>query len=290
VPEGWYAVPFTLISAPPEQFVGVVISDTELPTPTLEDGHPKPPTLGGLQPTVTALSPSSAAVIVARTVSPRSSEIGLPLSLATLDDQRAQKGSLPVKSANFAAAGSTFLVTATTGSDAPDASTLRIVDQILASFRYPQPPTPTCLASQLAGRVLDSEGNAGTATVTFALENRSSTNCHVQGWPGIEVLGPTGTQLPVHERTDFFDGLPRQPSEVTLRPGASALLLIAAVDIDTGVGCDTVKVFQITPSGAGGTVDVEAQASPICGHTIWATPFTAFYDLQHPSSTQPPGS
>ena len=152
VPEGWYAVPFTLISAPPEQFVGVVISDTELPTPTLEDGYPKAPSLGGLQPTVTALSSSSAAVIVARTVSPRSSEVDLPLSLATLEDQRAPKGSLPVKSANFAAAGSTFLVTVTTGSDAPDVSTLRIVDQILASFRYLQPATPTCLASQLTGR------------------------------------------------------------------------------------------------------------------------------------------
>jgi hypothetical protein len=170
----------------------------------------------------------------------------------------------------------------------PDAETLRTVDMILASFRFPQEPTPTCLASQLTGRVVDSEGAAGTAYGTMALDNHSDAACHLEGWPGVDVLGPTGAQLPVHERTDFPDGRARQPSTVTLQPEGFAMLGFAFNDIqETGARCEAVKTLRITPADAGGTVDIDSLTGQICGGVIWITPFTAFYDLRHPLATRP---
>jgi hypothetical protein len=98
-----------------------------------------------------------------------------------------------------------------------------------------------------------------------------------------------GASVPLDERTDLPDGLVRRPLPVTLHPGGFALLQIASSDVQTVGGRDSVTALRITPSAASGTVDVDTPGALICGRVLWVTPFTAFYDLEHPTRTHPPG-
>jgi hypothetical protein len=268
VPPGWHALPFD-VSKGAVRFQGVQLSNVSLPAPQIDRRVP-------IQARADALPPDGVALIIARTFAPPGqSEVPLPLSLDDLASGSAPGGTPTLGAAYFAAGGWTFVATVETGPTAETAAT-QAVGEAVASFRYPQPPTSACGSPELSAGLSGTEGAAGTLFFTVTLTNESTTVCHVEGSPTVELLDPSGAVLPVDARAGLPEGPSLQPSTVVLYPGDEAELVVAFSDVNVGdQPCFPVGAVRITP-GLGGGVDVPLDpGAEICSRTVWAAPFAA---------------
>jgi hypothetical protein len=106
-----------------------------------------------------------------------------------------------------------------------------------------------CEASGLAGSVVGTQGAAGTIEVTVALENTTTAPCALEGYPGLELVSPSGAALPTttvrggsYSFTDF-SAVP-----VTVAPGASAYFNLGYSDVPAGSGpCPDAASVWVTP-------------------------------------------
>ncbi len=270
VPRGWHVVPFD-VSDPSDgsRLQGVQLSNVELPMPAAGSGLPP-------QPSSLVLPKKGIAVIVARTSgSPGGDEIPLPLSLDRFVQSSAPPGAPVLDVAYFAAGGWTFVSTVKIGAHAYDDATLRTVGEAVTSFRFPQPSTPTCVSSQLSGRMAGSEGAAGTAFVTIGLTNVSTSACHLEGSPTVEMLSPSGTSLPIGERSGLPEGPSLEASTVVLRTGQEASVVVAFSDVNVGqLPCLEAGSLRITPTGSSDAIDVPlVPTGEVCDRTVWVAPF-----------------
>ena len=272
VPRGWHVVPFD-VSDPSDgsRLQGVQLSNVELPVPAMGSGLPP-------QPSSLVLPKKGVAVIVAHTSgSPGGDEIPLPLSLDAFVEGSAPPGAPVLDVAYFAAGGWTFVSTVKIGAHANDDATLRTVEEAVASFRFPQPSTPACGSSQLSGRMTGSEGAAGTAFVTIGLMNASTSACHLEGSPTVEMLSPSGTSLPIGGRVGLPEGPSLEPSTVVLRTGQEASVVVAFNDVNVGQRtCLQAGSLRITPTGSTGALEVRlVPTGEVCDRTVWVAPFAA---------------
>jgi Protein of unknown function (DUF4232) len=128
-------------------------------------------------------------------------------------------------------------------------------------------PGTACAARDLMISLVGSQGAAGTFELTFALRNSSASPCPMDGYPSIQLLDASGTELPTHvvsggnyQFTDFA------PAPVQLAPGATAYFNLAYSDVPTAAApsCSTAAQIEVTPPHAVDH-DVVAEQLMACG-------------------------
>jgi len=272
VPRGWSSLSFDVSDASDgTRFHGVQLSNVELPTPVAGSGAPP-------QPSSSALPKNAVAVIIGQTSGlPGGDEIPLPLSLDAFAEGSALPGAPVLDVAYFAAGGSTFVSTVKIGAQTYNDATLRTVGQTVASFRFAQPATPACVTSQLSARIVGSDGAAGTLYSTIGLTNTSTSDCHLEGSPAVEMLDPSGAALAVQEQPGLPQGPSVEPSTVLLQQGQEASIVVAFSDVNVGeLPCFQVGSLRITPEGSSdGLVVALVPGGEVCGGIVWVAPFLA---------------
>ena len=138
---------------------------------------------------------------------------------------------------------------------------------------------PNCTSSQLKGRLLDSQGAAGTILFSVTLKNTGAT-CSLKGYPALRIKGAHGLL-----RTRVVHGglavLGSTPKRVKLKHHGRASVLISYGDVPVGSesSCPHGKALRLRPPGASDwlTVSVSTQA---CGRgTLHESPVLA--GVQH---------
>ena len=116
-----------------------------------------------------------------------------------------------------------------------------------ASSRARPPCQPAALALGYGPQLSPMTGEHGDF---YALVNRGASVCTLAGYPGITLYDANGAPLPFHytrKHSPYVTAAP--PVTVTLRPGASAWLLVAKYRCDTGIGRNATTI-RITVPGA----------------------------------------
>jgi hypothetical protein len=134
---------------------------------------------------------------------------------------------------------------------------------------------PTCAASQLKGKLLDSRGAAGTILFSVALENKGAA-CSLKGYPSLRIKGAHGL-LPTHVVHGGLRVLNSTPKRVKLAHLGRASVLISYSDVPVGSesSCPRGKALRLRPPGAGGWLTVVAKTYA-CGHgTLHESPLLA---------------
>jgi hypothetical protein len=135
--------------------------------------------------------------------------------------------------------------------------------------------TPTCAASQLKGKELDSNGAAGTVLFSVTLQNKGSA-CKLRGYPALRIRGAHGL-LPtrvVHGGLSMLNGTPRL---VKLAHLGKASVLVSFEDVPVGseTSCPAGTALRLRPPGASGWLTVKVGTSA-CGHgTLHESPVLA---------------
>jgi Protein of unknown function (DUF4232) len=121
--------------------------------------------------------------------------------------------------------------------------------------------TPACVASMLALSFLGGNGATGHIELGFALKNKSSSECHTYGYPGILFLAAGGQGLTTDTtRTthDFFGSLPLKV--LTVAPGQEVSFRIGTSDVTgSGPSCTTAHGLQVIPPDDTATLRVTLQ-------------------------------
>jgi len=121
--------------------------------------------------------------------------------------------------------------------------------------------TPACVASMLALSFLGGNGATGHIELGFALKNKSSSECHTYGYPGILFLAAGGHGLTTDTtRTthDFFGSLPLKV--LTVAPGQEVSFRIGTSDVTgSGPSCATAHGLQVIPPDDTATLRVTLQ-------------------------------
>jgi Protein of unknown function (DUF4232) len=135
--------------------------------------------------------------------------------------------------------------------------------------------SPRCASSQLSGSETASDGAAGTAFVTIAVRNVSSSTCLLRGSPKVEMLGASGTPLPVREHAGLSGAPTSHPTTVALHPRERARLVVAFIDVNIReLRCLDARTLRIRPLRARGALQVPlGSGSVVCNRTIWVSPF-----------------
>jgi hypothetical protein len=139
--------------------------------------------------------------------------------------------------------------------------------------------TPNCTASQLRGKLLDSQGAAGTILFSVTLKN-SGYACSLTGYPSLRLKGALGL-LPTHVVHGGLAVLNSAPKLVKLKHLGRTSVLISYGDVPVGSesSCPHGKAIRLRPPGARGwlTVGVSTNA---CGRgTLHESPVLA--GIQH---------
>ena len=134
---------------------------------------------------------------------------------------------------------------------------------------------PTCAASQLKAKLLDSQGAAGTILFSVTLENTSAA-CSLKGYPALRIKGAHAL-LPTHVVHGGLAMLNSTPRRVKLKHLGRASVLVSYGDVPVGseTSCPRGKALRLRPPGATDwlTVAVSTQA---CGHgTLHESPVLA---------------
>ncbi|WUH89062.1 DUF4232 domain-containing protein [Streptomyces sp. NBC_00433] len=128
--------------------------------------------------------------------------------------------------------------------------------------------TPMCATSQLSAALGGGDAGAGSLFRYLVLTNRSSTACHLTGYPGLSMLDAKGAQI----------GAPadRQPMDyrpVVLRPGGSVSDTIHTVN-QQGTCLPASVKLRIYPPGNTAWLDFAGSVTN-CDDLFTVTPFTA---------------
>lgn len=138
-----------------------------------------------------------------------------------------------------------------------------------------QTSTPICLASQLHGKLLDSNGAAGTILFSVTLRNSGAT-CTLKGYPSLRIKGASGL-LPTHVIHGGLAVLNQKPKPVTIAHKGKASVLISYEDVPVGseTTCPSGRAIRLRPPGASDWLTVNASTTA-CGHgTLHESPVLA---------------
>jgi len=134
---------------------------------------------------------------------------------------------------------------------------------------------PTCMASQLKGKELDSNGAAGTILFSVTLQNKGSA-CKLKGYPALRIKGAQRL-LPTHVVHGGLSILNATPKLVKLTHLGKASVLISFSDVPVGseTSCPAGTALRVRPPGASGWLTVKV-ATSACGHgTLHESPVLA---------------
>jgi hypothetical protein len=138
-----------------------------------------------------------------------------------------------------------------------------------ATTTTPVAGTAACVAADLRGSFLGTNGAAGTIAVGFALKNTSSAACHTYGWPGVLLLSSTGAALPTDAVRTSSDMLgTTAPTDIVLAPGQEASFRVIASDFAEGGGasCANATILQVIPPDDTATLKINISGGiPACG-------------------------
>jgi hypothetical protein len=135
--------------------------------------------------------------------------------------------------------------------------------------------TTRCASASLVGTVAGSSGAAGTIETTIALRSTSTTSCVLGGYPGLQLVSPTGADLPtVVTRMGNYSFTAMAPTTVTLAPGQTAYFNIGYSDVPVGTetNCPTSGSMLVTPPNAFDHLTVSAMLAPCGGGSMTVSP------------------
>jgi hypothetical protein len=138
-----------------------------------------------------------------------------------------------------------------------------------------QTSTPTCLASQLHGKLLNSGGAAGTIVFSVTLKNIGAV-CTLKGYPSLRIKGASGL-LPTHVIHGGLAILNDKPKLVKLAPNGKASVLISYGDVPVGseTNCPAGKAIRLRPPNATGWLTVKVGTTACAHGTLHESPLLA---------------
>jgi hypothetical protein len=147
-----------------------------------------------------------------------------------------------------------------------------------------------CQGSDLAARVMDWQGAAGTRFGTIRVQNTGATSCLVSGTPGIQLVdGQDRVFLDSATWGEPASVAPAKPILTLRAGGADSLYLMAGLTNYCGADpTSPVRIALVLPAGLGRVVataptDVVITMAPCNGPTL-----PTVLHLQVPWSTTPP--
>ena len=134
---------------------------------------------------------------------------------------------------------------------------------------------PVCRTSQLRGKLLDSNGAAGTILFSVTLQNKGSA-CELKGYPALRIKGTHGS-LPTHVVHGGMSMLNEAPKLVKLAHLDKASVLISFEDVPARneTTCPSGKAIRIRPPGASGWLIVKAPTTACSHGTLHVSPILA---------------
>lgn len=104
--------------------------------------------------------------------------------------------------------------------------------------------TPLCTAASLAGSLDDSGGGAaGSIYMKLILSNSSTTDCILDGYPGVSLVA-TGSTEPIGAPAERDAAAPSS-GPITLAPGDSAAAVLRYTQADNYQGCTRVDAGAV---------------------------------------------
>lgn len=140
---------------------------------------------------------------------------------------------------------------------------------------------PVCGAAQLRGKLLDSNGAAGTILFSVTLSNRGAA-CSLRGYPALGIANASGL-LPVHVVRGGLSLLNDAPKLVKLAHLGKASVLIAYGDVPVGgeTSCPSASTVLVRPPGAWDWLTVKAPTQACAHGTLRVSPVLG--GMQHAS-------
>lgn len=132
-----------------------------------------------------------------------------------------------------------------------------------------------CATTALIGSVAGSGGAAGTIETTIGLKSTATGSCSLGGFPGLQLLDASGTNLPTNVvRTGNYSFTAMAPTTVTLVPGQTAYFNIGYSDVPVGTetSCPTSTSLLVTPPNATDSLRMTAMLAPCGGGTMVVSP------------------
>jgi hypothetical protein len=136
----------------------------------------------------------------------------------------------------------------------------------------------TCASSGLAASISGSSGAAGTIETTVALKSTSTGACVLSGYPGMQLLDPSGNSLPTNVvRKGNYSFTAMAPTTVTLATSQTAYFNIGYSDVPTGneTTCPASTSVEITPPNDTTHLVVSANFAPCAAGTLVVSPVFA---------------
>ncbi len=140
---------------------------------------------------------------------------------------------------------------------------------------------PACSAAQLRGKLLDSNGAAGTILFSVTLSNRGAA-CSLKGYPALGIANASGL-LPVRVVRGGLSLLNDAPKLVKLAHLGKASVLIAYGDVPVGseTSCPSASTVLVRPPGAWDWLTVKAPTQACAHGTLRISPVLG--GVQHAS-------
>jgi hypothetical protein len=147
---------------------------------------------------------------------------------------------------------------------------------VAATTAAASPAAAPCGAGQLAGKVRQSSGAAGTSAVSIRVRNVSASTCTLRGFPRLKLRNAAGP-LPTLVRHGGLAILDRPVTAITLAPGKAASLLVAFSNVPTGAEtvCPSATSLVIILRSGAGRFSVAFDGAPCNGGTLRESPFLA---------------
>ena len=174
----------------------------------------------------------------------------------------------------------TALVGAGCGSAATTSSSQTTVTQIVTSTVTASTGTttgsvsagtPRCRSSQLAVAQVRRDGAAGSVGLTYRFTNRGPATCSLYGYPGLGLVGSTGSALPTSVIRSPSVVVPTLPEQtVTLAPGGHAWFDAGYSDVSSN-SCPQAASLEVTPPNAYSHLTIATTIAP-CSGVIHVSP------------------
>jgi hypothetical protein len=134
---------------------------------------------------------------------------------------------------------------------------------------------PTCVASRLSGKLLDSQGAAGTILFSVTLTN-SGDACSLKGYPALRIKG-AHRLLPTRVVHGGLAALNSTPRRVTLAHLGRASVLVSYGDVPVGseTTCPIGKALRLRPPGASDWLTVRVSTNACGRGTLHESPVLA---------------
>ena len=135
---------------------------------------------------------------------------------------------------------------------------------------------PTCTASQLTGKMLDSQGAAGTILFSITLKNTGAA-CSLKGYPALKIKRADAL-LPTHVvHGGSLAMLNSTPSRVLMKHRGRASVLVSYGDVPVGseTSCPRGDALRLRPPGAVDWLTVAVTTQACSRGTLHESPILA---------------